>query len=218
MMKPPERVYYRGKVWCVTVPNGTVIVERNWKIVVSGNSSTRKGYPEVREVYNRLVKERKDVVLVLKTYSPNTPEFQEIMHLGAVQVYGWLNDYEKMAIYDLADITLMFSRGGGFEIVALESLTRGVPCVASYWGSWRDYLPPFLGVKTGEKVKVFEGNAIHVGYGYRVDVEDALNKIHNILDNYGEYKARLEEWRQKMLINEYRWDIIAEKLVKIVYS
>ena len=180
------------------------------------HSSDRKGYPEVRELYNRLAKERKDVVLVLKTYSPNTPEFQEIMHLGAIQVYGWLNNYEKMSLYDLADITLLFSRGGAFEQNCIESLIRGVPCVAGYWGSWKDYLPPFLGVKTGERVKVFDGNAIHVGYGYKVDVEDALSKIHDILENYDDYRARVEEWRQKVLLNEYRWDLIAKKLIDII--
>jgi len=73
-------------------------------------------------------------------------------------------------------------------------------------------------LKTGEKVKVFEGNAIHVGYGYKVDVEDAFNKIHSILDNYDDYRARVEEWRQKVLKNEYRWDMIAEKLVKVIYG
>jgi len=182
------------------------------------HSEERKGWNEAKEVYARLAKERKDAVLVLKTMTPNSPAFQEVMHLGAVQVYGWLNDYEKMALYDLADITLMFSRGGAFEINCLESLAREIPCVAGYWGSWKDYLPPFLGVKTGEKVKVFENNAIHIGYGYKVDVEDALNKIHDILENYDEYKARTEEWRQKVLANEYRWDIIAQKLVKVIYS
>jgi glycosyltransferase involved in cell wall biosynthesis len=182
------------------------------------HSEARKGWFEVKELYSKLTKEHKDVVLVLKTMVPSSPAFQEVMHMGVVQVYGWLNDYEKMALYDLADVTLMFSRGGGFELLALESLARGVPCVVSYWGSWRDYLPPFLGVKIGEKVKVFDGNAIHVGYGYKVDVEDALNRIHDILDNYEDYKARVEEWRQKVLINEYRWDLIAEKLVKVIYG
>jgi glycosyltransferase involved in cell wall biosynthesis len=180
------------------------------------HSDARKGWPEVKELYSKLSKERNDTVLVLKTMTPNSPAFQEVMHMGAVQVYGWLNDYEKMALYDLTDITLVFSRGGGFELSALESLARGVPCVASYWGSWKDYLPPFLGVKTGDKVKVFEGNAIHVGYGYRIHVEDALNKIHNILENYDDYRARVDEWRQKVLFSEYRWDLIAKKLVDII--
>jgi glycosyltransferase involved in cell wall biosynthesis len=182
------------------------------------HSPARKGWPEVKEVYSRLVRERADVVLVLKTFSPNAPEFQEVMHLGAVQVYGWLSEYEKMALYDLADITLMFSRGGGFEMAALESLARGVPVVTSNRGSWTDYVQPFLQVKAGERVKVFENNAIHVGYGYKVDVESALDKIHDILENYDDYKARVEEWRSKVLFNEYRWDIVAKRLVETIHS
>jgi intein/homing endonuclease len=97
----------------------------------------------------------------------------------------------------------------------LESLARGIPCVASYWGSWRDYLPPFLGVKTGERVQPLPGNAIHVGYGYKVDVESALNKVHDILDNIEEYRAKLKEYKLK-LSEEYCWDNVAERLVKVL--
>jgi len=178
------------------------------------HSSERKGWPEVREVYSRLARERKDVVLVLKTAVPYTKEFQEVMHLGAVQVYGWLSDYEKMALYDLADVTLNFSRGGGFELNCLESLARGVPCIASEWGSWTDYVPDFLRVRTGERVQPLLNNAIHVGYGYKVDVEDALNKIHSVLESYEEYRARVEEWRS-MLANVYRWDRVVQKLLAL---
>jgi len=182
------------------------------------HSEMRKGWLEVKELYSKLVKERNDVVLVLKTMTPNSLAFQEVMHLGAIQIYGWLSDYEKMALYDLADVTLMFSRGGAFEINALESLARGVPVVTSNRGSWTDYVPPFLQVKAGERVRVFEDNAIHVGYGYKVDVEDALNKIHDILENYDDYRARVEEWRFKVLFNEYRWDLVAKRLVGVVSS
>jgi glycosyltransferase involved in cell wall biosynthesis len=193
-------------------------VKRNKKLLLFWlwHSSARKGWPEVREVYNRLVRERKDVVLLLKTVHPNTPEFQEVMHLGAIQVYGWLSEYEKMALYDLADITLVFSRGGGFEVNALESLARGVPVVTSNVGSWTDYVPEFLQVKAGERVRVFENNAVHVGYGYRVDVESALDKVHDILENYDEYRGRVEEWRQKVLVKEYRWDKVALMLADVV--
>jgi glycosyltransferase involved in cell wall biosynthesis len=180
------------------------------------HSPTRKGWPEVRQVYERIARERKDVVLVLKTVYPNMPEFQDVMHLGAIQVYGWLTDYEKMALYDMVDVTLVFSRGGGFEVNALESLARGVPVVTSNVGSWTDYVPSYLQVKVDGRVRVFDSNAIHVGYGYRVDVDDALGKIHDILENYDEYKAKVEEWRAKVLFNEYRWDIIAGRLAEII--
>jgi glycosyltransferase involved in cell wall biosynthesis len=139
------------------------------------------------------------------------------MPLGAIEVYGFLSEYEKMCLYDLADITLCFSRGGAFEHNALESLARGIPVITSDWGSWTDYVPQFLQTKRGRKVIVLPNNMIHVGYGYTVNIESALNLTHNILEKYEEYKAKTEEWR-KRLSEEYRWDIIARKLIKTVTS
>jgi len=184
------------------------------------HSAERKGWFEVAEMYERLVRERSDVVLVMKTPVKDVPGVVQLKkklgELGVIQVFGWVSDYEKMALYDLADITLNFSRGGGFELNGLESLARGVPCVASNWGSWVDYMPGFLTVRTGEKVVVLPGNSIHVGYGYKVDVESALDKVCDILDNYDEYRARTEEWRQKVLAPKFRWDVVARRLVEIV--
>jgi len=180
------------------------------------HSGDRKGWPEVYEVYTRLYRERKDVAIVLKTGIPNPIEYQQLIEYDAINVYGWLSDYEKMALYDLADVTLNFSRGGGFELNCLESLARGVPCVASEYGSWTDYVPRFLWIKKGRKVHPLPGNALHVGYGYTVDVEDALNKLHVVLDNLDEYKAKVMEWREKVLKKQYRWDVVARMLLRIV--
>ena len=180
------------------------------------HSADRKGWPEVHQVYRMLRKERGDVILVLKTAIPNPVEYQQVLDLGAVNIYGWLTEAEKLALYDLADINLNFSRGGGFELNCLEALARGVPCVASDWGSWTDYVPPFLQVKRGRRVQPLPGNKIHVGYGYTVDVEAAVDKIHDILENYEEYRAKTLEWREKRLKHVYRWDIIARRLIEIV--
>jgi glycosyltransferase involved in cell wall biosynthesis len=110
----------------------------------------------------------------------------------------------------------MFSRGGAFEVNALESLARGIPVVTSNVGSWVDYVPDFLRVKVGDKVKVFDDNIIHVGLGNKIDVDDAVNKIHDILNNYDEYKAKTEQFKLDALANEYRWDIIAKNLAGII--
>jgi len=184
------------------------------------HSGPRKGFEEVLEVYERLKKERDDVFLVIKTSVKDMPELEEvedrIKKMEIIHVFGWASDYEKMFLYDSADITLLFSRAGAFEINCLESLARGTPCIAHDKGSWVDYLPEFLRVKTGEKIKIFERNIMHTGYGYKIDVENAVDKIHDILDNYDDYKAKVEEYRQKVLYNEYRWDYIVEKMIKII--
>jgi len=184
------------------------------------HSSLRKGLEEVIEVYKKLASERDDVFLVIKTSTKDQPGIdlvrEQIGDKRVIQIYGWISDYEKIALYDAADIVLGFTRGGSFELNFLESLARGIPVVTSDWGPWTEYVPRFLQAKRGERVRVLPESTIHIGYGYKVDVEDALNKIHDILENYEDYKARVEEWRRKVLMNEYRWDIIAEKIVEVI--
>ncbi len=176
------------------------------------HSAERKGWPEVYEAYSRLASRRRDVVLVLKTSNPQTPEFMSVMRYGAIEIHGWLDELNKMALYDLADVNLNFSRGGGFELNCLEALARGVPCLASDHGSWTEYVPPWLQIKRGRRVQPLPGNQIHVGYGYAVDVDDAVEKIEWVLDNYEEVRTRTEEWRRKVLARKYRWDLIADAL------
>jgi glycosyltransferase involved in cell wall biosynthesis len=195
-------------------------VKKNAKILLFWlwHSADRKGWPEVKEVYRRIKAERKDVMLVLKTAMPRSDEFQQVMNLGAVEVYGWLNELDKMALYDLADITLVFSRGGGFEMNALESLARGIPALTTDYGSFLDYVPEFLRVRKGEKVAVLPGNAIHVGYGYKVSVDHAVGKILDVLENYEDYKSKTLEWREKVLRSKFRWDVIAQNILSAVSS
>jgi glycosyltransferase involved in cell wall biosynthesis len=180
------------------------------------HSPERKGWMEVYQFYRMLRNQRDDVVLVLKTAAPRSSEFMQVADQGAIEVYGWLTEYDKMALYDLVDVTLNFSRGGGFELNCLESLARGTPCVASNWGSWLDYLPGFLQVRRGLEVEVLPGNIFHVGRGYTVDVEDAVTKVADILDNYEEYRAKTMEWREKVLKPEFRWDVVAQHLLEVV--
>jgi len=182
------------------------------------HSWLRKGGPWVKAVYERLVRGRSDVKLVVKTSMASVPDLAELAPLGIVQVYGWLKDVEKMALYDLADITLLFSVGGAFELNGLESLARGVPAVAVDWGPWTEYIPPFLRVKPGERVRPLPDSNVHVGYGYAVDVKDAVAKIEDILDNYIEYRAKTDEWRQNVLYKEYRWDVVARRLIDVVIN
>jgi len=192
-------------------------IKKNKKVILFWlwHSGIRKGWDEVREVYRRLRRERDDIVLVLKTGIPNPIEYQQVMDLGCINIYGWLSETDKIALYDIADINLNFSRGGGFELNCLEALARGVPCIASDFGSWVDYVPPYLQVKKGKKVQPLPGNKIHVGYGYAVDVNSAVSKINDTLDNLQEYKAKVQEWKEKHLKKKYRWDITAKQLLLI---
>ena len=178
-------------------------------------STPRKGWNEVVEVYKRLRKERDDVILVVKTGDPGLRELNDLRGMEYINVYGWLSDIEKIALYDLADATLLFSRGGAFEINCLESLARGVPCLAHDAGPWAEYNHPMFFIKHGKKIKVFDNNPIHIGFGYTVHIDHAIAKINDVLNNTDIYKEIAEEHRQK-LKEKFTWDHVGEMIVKMI--
>ena len=175
----------------------------------------RKGYTEVAEVYKKLRKERNDVILVVKTAWPHLRLEDLLKDVEYILIREWLSDIEKIALYDIADATLLFSRHGAFEINGLESLSRGIPCLAHDAGAWVDYEDKHFLIKRGKKVKVFDNNPFHEGFGYTVDVDDAVAKINEVLDNLDEYKLIAEDHRQR-LKEKFVWDKIAEDIVKMI--
>lgn len=192
--------------------------ERGLKLILYflWHSADRKGFPELFEFYRKLRKERKDVMLIVKTMSRDGRELKLLKMLGIINIYGWLSEAEKMSLYDVSDIYALFSRGGGFELNGLEALVRGVPVIAHGKGSWADYVPDFLRVPYKNRVVVLQDNPIHDGYGYTIDVEKAVDKACHILDNLDDYKARVREHAQKVLKNKFRWDLVADRLIEIV--
>ncbi len=179
------------------------------------HSPERKGWPEVLAFYERLREERDDVALVVKSGAPLDMDAERAKRLEIINIFGWLTEEEKMFLYDICDLTLLFSRGGGFELNGLESLARGVPAIGHRKGAWTDYMPDWLLLREGLKVRVFLDNHIHVGYGYTVDVDDALDKACEILDNLDEYKARTKEYANTHLKPRFNWRRVGEILWRI---
>jgi len=67
-----------------------------------------------------------------------------------------------------------------------------------------------------KKTHVFENNAIHVGLGYEIDVDKAVNLTLNLLDVIDDVKMKVKEYALNILSKEFRWDVIAKKLIEVV--
>jgi len=180
------------------------------------HSGERKGVPELIQFYTQLWKERKDVALILKTTIPDPIEKKLLEGMNLIHIHGWLTEHQKIALYDLADIYPLFSRGGGFELNGLEALCRGEVVVAGEKGSWTEYMPSWLLIKAHLAGKVFPDNPIHDGQGYKVDVQEALNKVHVILDNLDDYKAKVREYVESTIKHRFTWLAIAQQLYNLI--
>lgn len=179
------------------------------------HSDYRKGADLVIEIYKRLIKERKDVKLVLKTKTADGRVAQVLRTLGAIHVYGWLTEEQKMALYDACDIYILATRGGGFEMNGLEALARGLPVIAAKGGSWEDYLPDWLLVESRPTPYVLKDNPIHDGKGVEMIIDKAIDKIHDILENLDDYKARVRDHINKIK-HIYNWDNVGKLLSEVI--
>jgi len=180
------------------------------------HSEYRKGLDLVFRVYEQLRRERKDIVLVLKFMTGYGTWHHKFRELGGIIIAGWLKDDQIIELYDLCDIYLLFSRGGGFELNGLEALARGEVVIAADRGSWTDYLPPFSLVRSHECPYVLKDNPIHSGKGVEIDTEKAVDKICEIANDLEEYKARVRDYVNKYIKPRFAWSAVARRLAGVI--
>jgi hypothetical protein len=141
-----------------------------------------------------------DYMLVVKKMDITDPAFKLLTKYKMFVVEGRLARDWLIDLYDLADLVLLPSRGGSFELSGLEALGRGVPVLMPNVGPWIEYTPPglekYLHVKTARMVEPLPGNQIHSGKGAEWDPEDACLKFVEIYTNYDEVKAQGAGWRR----------------------
>jgi len=101
----------------------------------------------------------------------------------------------------------------------LEALARGEIVIAGSVGSWTDYLPDFCLVRKVHRVKFWKHtnplHDIHCGFGYEVDVNEAIQKMKDIIENLDDYKARVKEYWERVK-HEWTWEAVGMKLKNII--
>jgi len=94
-------------------------------------------------------------------------------------------------------------------------LSRGEIVLGAEEGSWRDYLPDEFTLPVARRVKVFENNPFHIGMGPEIDVQKAIDKILNIVDNIDKWKERASKVSAEIR-KKWTWDNAGEKLINVV--
>jgi glycosyltransferase involved in cell wall biosynthesis len=200
--------------------------EKGCKLLLSyqTHSPIRKGLDVLLCLYKLLLKERNDVLLAVKTasgvgYFPETIERVGGVlehHMDGKVIIKWLNENEKMELYDLCDLYILASRGGAFEVPALEALTRNLPVIGARGGSWDDYLPDWALVPSKKSGQVLPDNPYHIGCGVEMLLDKAVDRACEILDNLEEYRAKVREYVTHVIKPNFTWDKIGERLKSIV--
>jgi glycosyltransferase involved in cell wall biosynthesis len=182
------------------------------------HSGYRKGADLALRLIDCIDKLKINYMLIIKKMDINDPALKEFSRYKTFIIEGrfprdWLID-----LYDIADLLLLPSRGGSFELNGIEALARGIPVLMPNTGAWTEYTPPglanYLWVKTARMVPVLPGNTIHDGVGGEWDSEDACEKFIYIYTNYNDIKQRVEE-KVAWIRENFSWNAIKPQLWSI---
>jgi len=173
------------------------------------HSPYRKGANLVTEVMKRIQSKFKNVYLVFKS-----PGFLDIECPGVngIELRNWMDINDTKALYDTCDICICPSRGGGFELNAIESASRGIPSLVPNGGCFLDYIDYVIPINiSNREVKLNTWNLVHTGHGFEVDIDNFEEKHTDVINNLEKYKSQFRK-RSTDIRNRFSWRNIVDTL------
>jgi len=179
------------------------------------HSGFRKGADLVFAAMKRVQQKLPHVTLLIKRLQAIDPYLHMLKTLKHIEVAKQLPEREYRELFDIADIAVFPSRGGGFELQALEAISRGVPTLVPKAGCFLDYIEYAIPVEVADRVKVLEGNPIHIGMGWEASIDDLTLKLLEVIDHLEEFKQTFEK-RARKVREKYNWYRIGELLAGVL--
>jgi len=177
------------------------------------HSGYRKGADLVAKIMKRIQDKYPNVFLLVKRGSNLDPYLGLLRALKLVEIAGWLPADEYRQVFDLADIAIYPSRGGGFEHNALEALSRGLPTLVPKAGCFLDYIDYTIPIEVERWVNVYPDNPIHVGKGFQINLRDFQEKLEDVINHLDDYKERAMK-NAYTIRKLYSWECICDLLYK----
>ena len=179
------------------------------------HSGYRKGADVVYKALKLIQEERDDIILAVKRTNLEDPYLHKLRELKMIELAGFVSDEALAEIYKASDICIVPSRGGGFELNALEAVAVGVPTIASTAGCFSDYAKYLIRVKSAGESKVLYDNIVHVGTGVNPSALDLANKIIRVANNLSRYKKAFKRYAKRVR-KEFSWDKVAEEFAGVI--
>jgi glycosyltransferase involved in cell wall biosynthesis len=190
--------------------------EKKIKLVMISlwHSDFRKGADLFHVIAKEIQKERDDIYFLVKSGGPRT-DFQD---LRMFNLTGNTDFDNIVKMYRISDLYLLPSRGGSFELNGLEAFISKIPTIATKGGAWEEYFPSELKdllVDSCNSPEVLPGNPIHIGKGVEMCINDAIDKILEVLDKLDNYKAKIEE-NYNFWIENFSYNAVKKQLFNVL--
>ena len=178
------------------------------------HSEYRKGADIVAETMEFVQSRNSEVYLVLKG-GQGEAIFNRLKGLKMLHIPQWLDDGQLRQLYDLCDVLIVPSRGGGFELNALEGIARGLPTLVPSDGCFLDYIDYCIPVPITGKPKVLVNNPIHIGVGWETNGDFLAHAIEITVANLDHWKEKADFW-SRAVCEDYSWGKVCDNLFNLL--
>jgi glycosyltransferase involved in cell wall biosynthesis len=190
--------------------------EKKFKLIMISlwHSDYRKGADLFHEIALQLQKERDDIYFLVKSAAPRA-DFHD---LRMFNITGIIPFSDMVALYKLADIYILPSRGGSFELNCLEALVAGIPCISAKGGAWTEFYDSnteHMLVDIRDRPVVLPNNRIHVGRGVEMDPNLGVEKVLTVLDNLEEERENVRK-SLYYLRKKFSYESVREQIINVV--
>jgi len=179
------------------------------------HSWKRKGAHIVYSVVQKIQEKYRNVILLLKTGDIYDPFVEILMNLRTIRLEGYISRYTLAQLYRIADVLLVPSLAGGFELNALEGIVSGLPTIIPNSPFFNDYKHYAITIPEVREVELYEDNPIHIGKGFEPTVESTYETLVTVIEHLDYYKEIFQKQKWKVY-EEFKWDRIYGKLIEII--
>lgn len=149
-----EELDYDGYVYCATVKNHNMLVERNGKVLFCGNTERKNPLATIKS-YWQSFPNNENVALVLKTYRSDYSEIEKeairttirrLKHVCPAQNYppillilDMLKEDEMKGLFARGNCYVSLDRGEGFGLGGAQAGAAGKPIIVTGFGGVTEY-------------------------------------------------------------------------------
>jgi len=228
-----QEIDYDGYVYCATVPNHNMLVERNGKILFCGN--TERKHPLVLiKAYWHAFQNNENVALVLKTYRSDYSEPEKdairttIKRLKKVTpmekypkiylILNLLSNKEITGLHATGDCYVSFDRGEGWGLGPFTAAACGNPIIITGFGGSTEYAKEDNSYLINYSLTPVFGQPWSPWYrGDQLwaepDVKHGADLMRYVYEHQEEAKQK-GEMIKKYIADNFTWKHIGQKIIK----
>jgi len=236
-----DLIDYDGYIYGVTVPNHVILVERNGKVIFSGNTE-RKHPTALIKSYWAAFRNNENVALILKTYRGDFSDEEKnavrntILKLKDVTrmsnyppiylILDMLTRKEVLGLHKAGDCFVSLNRGEGFGLSGFEAGATANPAIVTGLGGVLEYAKPEHSYLVNYSLTPVFGMNWSPWYNHgkdeaqmwaEPDCGHAIELMRHVYSNQEEAKIKGEALK-KYIAENLSWEKVGQKIINIIES